>query len=442
MIRVRVDLDRAMFHGLRDDTSVDWPPSPARLIGALLGGAFALEGSERQSALDAVQLISGAPAPVILAPPAVDLELPHTFTDKTALPRTKVTGGQLSPLMSMTEFSMDATNRTAKPMGAVALLGTGIEFHVDVTLSDMQLQALQQAAQTVPYFGRSHDPAALIVEEIPQEHPVLTPSEDAVTWYPSEDSRGQTRGWTTATVERYDINHERVFGTAPAVNQLPPLGADGYTQPLRYLPVRPRGTATFDVLPLERTVEQRHIPQLLQALPEHVRASWNFLPLTNSHAPQLQGHLVGFGVWSADRELVSPHVLVEVSRSFESAADKLTRGHRVLRSRALEPAYWTGPAQRWVSTTPLRGFPDLRVLHHELAFTSKEKLGVMAHVRFASMEPAAPTHHRWSAGHHCDGLGLWWVELEFEAPVEGPLVLGSNTDQGFGVFRPLVKKEQ
>ena len=77
---VLVEWDRPEYHGLRQNGTVDWPPSPVRLLGALTAGAHMMPESdpERDKALAALQEITESAPPAIHVPHVFPLDLPRT----------------------------------------------------------------------------------------------------------------------------------------------------------------------------------------------------------------------------------------------------------------------------------------------------------------------------------------------------------------------------
>lgn len=432
VITVTMTLFRPAFHGLDSRGRAQWPPAPVRVLGALKAGAHAL-GDPRAANLAhaAIARIAGSPPPVIHAPDAIDLEVPGTYTDRTSLPErlTSSHGSKPQQFLGLQHFDMDSSNRDLKPQGGIALDGRTIDVLVDVDLTSEEIAALDAAAALVPYFGRSQDPAMLEVR--PAEK--LPRPAGCVSWYAREDAGGRTRGWQTNTVEWMDENYERVFGDDPASNPLPPLPAEAYTRMLTYSPARVH-PGSMTVVPLGCSIEQHHVRSLFGEMAREIPTGWSTFPLTLSGHAASDGRLVGIGFLGNAGKADDPSPAVVVANAVERAG--LRHGRPVRLSAAHEPRTWEKPSRSWVSTTPLRAFPDARVLAFALTQEIADRYSTAVMVREAQTSPARPQDHRWSGEGLTDGFGQWWVTLETTDEVEGPLSLGASTDQGFGMFRP------
>lgn len=433
MIRIQINFERPAFHGLREDGSVDWPPSPARLCGALMHGAFSCDETTRELALTVIERICTGPHPVLGTPHATELNIPPTYTDRTAHPeKERLTLGPLGKVMGLSYFGMDSLNRVAKPQNAVALAGTLVTADIDIQLSEEERRALASAAHKIGYFGRSHDPASVQVLA-----PVLPVNDsNQVAWYPTEHPRGLSRGWNDMTMLRYRINHERTFSTAPDVRDLPLVPAHGFTTPLQYRTVRQNTNDRMAAFPLRRSVHQSHGRGIAQEVNTVIGPDRRALLLTSSGSPHARGQIVGIGITSIDEEPLPHSMTAEVVRVIGEIELRHPEGQRVHTPRAADARYWCRPSRRWRSTTPLRGFPDLRVLSLELKEQCLNELGVTPTAIKASPEPVVASDQRWRVDQYTDGLGQWWAILDFEEPVRGPLALGASRPDGFGAFQP------
>lgn len=455
MITIHVALYRSSFHGLRDTGQPDWPPSPRRILGALIAGAYALpDDLIRDRALEALRRLSCSSAPVIDAPRHAPLGLPPTYAPKTWLPDT-TRAAAIGDNLDLSLFGVDTRSRTLKPQGGVALTDTTIAFHVDLICDEVDLAALDAAARHVPYFGTSRDPADLSVTRTQRLGDPPEPAQER--WYPHSRSDGHTHGWQSNTFDWFEANFQRTFGRDPAVAQLPPIPPAGFVEQLAYRLEAPAIHVTFPIAQLTRSVPNNRIPGLIKQL-SHELASllsgWQVFPLTVSDEwadPKANGdgRCVGFGLtltpvdadvldararatkWTQERaqaqQLLAKHVAL-----LRVEADGLVVG----RSAALNPVTWTGPADTWYSTTPLRAFPDERVVHYELSTQLNERYGVEVTELALQRGPRIRRNGRWSNSDLADGLNQWWAEITLSEQVEGPLLLGAATERGFGTFRP------
>lgn len=447
MITIRVALYRGSFHGLRDTGEPDWPPSPRRVLGALLAGAHALVGDDpaRDRALATLRRVAATPPPVIDTPAATPLELPPTYAPKTWLPDTKGADG-IEDFLDLSLVGMDTASRTLKPQDGVALAAEVIAFHVDLDCDDADLAALDAAARRVPYFGTSKDPADLSVTGA--DDLAASPQPPLERWYPDPRLDGHTYGWQPNTIDWFEANFQRIFGRDEAVTELPPILPAGFVQPLVYSHDVPATRVEFPISQLTRSVPNHRIPTLIRRLNDELDDAlpgWRAFPLTISHEfaetnANGDGRCVGFGLTPADggdppvgEQAEAGEFLARYVALLREQPDGLIVG----RSGALKPATWIGPADTWYSTTPLRAFADERVVLHELAAQlNGRRYGVGLKELALQRTPRIRRNGRWSNGDLADGLDQWWAELTVSEQIEGPLLLGAATDRGFGTFRP------
>ncbi len=431
---ISVTLVRPAYHGLAHGWRVQWPPDPVRLLGALKSGAHALDDSTLSVTAHAALLrLVEAPPPTITAPRHVRLDHPPTYTDRTGLPDrlSSTYEEKAARLLTLAPFGMDSSNRDAKPRDGVALAGHVLDFEVDVDMPPNEVDALDAAARHIAYFGRSED--AAVVEVSRQSRDKAVDDDSRVRWYPSFDRAGDSRGWQPNTIEWMDQNHSRVFSDDPVVSSLPALPTTGYVRPLTYSTDGPPTVGPMlTVVRLPASTEQSQTPSLLRRLYPLIPSGWKALPLTASSHRSSDGRLVGLGFYRLDDAKTGdqPPPLVELREELGGPpADQ-----RLVAS--LLPETWTGPARRWVSTTPLRGFPQLMILEDALRREAERRFGLGVEVVEASTHARTSRQHRWANSAYTDGLGLWWVTLDFAQPITGPLQLGASTEHGFGAFLP------
>ncbi len=471
MITIRVSLYRSAFHGLRDTGEPDWPPSPKRLFGALLAGAYALDPNDpvRTLALSTLHRMAATRPPIIDVPAALPLGLPATYAPKTWLPEKKnVTG--IEDYLDLSILGMDTKNRALKHLDGVGLSGKEIEFHIDLECNTDEIGALNAAASRLAYFGTAKDTADITVSvseaNVEGDSGGACDTADSQPsarerWYPSSDYGGDTQGWQENTIEWYEANYQRVFGQDPTITQLPPIPATGFVSMLHYSRQRVSvGAQALSVVPLRRSVLNHRIPALLADLCKVLEADsseYHLMPLTVSHesvrrAAGGDGRCVGIAVVrkdvangetgvandgtvrdeAAEAEQVRL-VVSKVSAVVESLPE--SDGLIVGSSSALRSPTWVGSAKRWYSTTPLRAFPDKRVARFELESELRHRFDTETVEVVLSRSPHIKRNGLWAEAEYTDGLTQWWAEIVLPHHTEGPIQLGAATERGFGVFR-------
>lgn len=452
---ITVSWDRPEYHGLRQDGMVDWPPSPLRLLGALISGAHTLAddpgnrradgvAASRAMALEAIQKLSEAPPPTIHAPRAYPLDLPGTYTQKSGLDAAgKGSAKHMKDFLDLSLVNLDTTSRTLKPVDGVALEAPTIVYEVDLNLESALVEALEAAAWMVGYFGRSFDPAGISITRARPDTSSLRPL------VASPSTGGLTRGWTPLSVQWYEINYQRLFGAGGL--PLPAVPDVGYVQPLHYgtdVPARP-----LEIIPLPQSVPNHRIPPLLHALLERTSfvlpSQVRLFPVVNAGHPQSDGRCLGIGLVAAyeaesNREQNGPSPRDYLAASAAELAPLVWEpplvDYRVgptpnVNAWALHTARWTAASAAWVSATPYRGFPDQMVVEYAVTEEIQRRFSIEVEVS-ASPSPRKRFEHRWGQQQFSDGLMDWWLELRFPTPVSGPLLLEDNQKFGTGLFVP------
>ena len=461
MITVRITLYRSAFHGLRDTGEPDWPPSPKRLLGALLAGPYTLDLDDpaRALALGTLHRLAATRPPIIDVPRALPLGLPATYAPKTWLPEKKnVTA--IEGYLDLSILGMNTANRALKHQDGVDLAGKEIEFHIDLECNPDEIGALNAAASQLAYFGTAKDAADITVSvnvEADSVGPCDTtdsPSGVCERWYPSSNYGGDTQGWQENTIEWSEANYQRVFGQDPAITRLPPIPSTGFVSMVHYSRARASvATQALSVVPLRRSVPNHRIPALLADLCKVLGADsseYHLMPLTVSHesarkAAGGDGRCVGLAVVRKDvdndgtvrgDEIESERmrlVVSEVSTAVESLPE--SDGLIVGSPSALRSGTWVGPAKRWYSTTPLRAFPDERVARFELESELRRRFDTQPIEVMLSRSARIKRNGLWAEAEHTDGLTQWWAEIKLPDDIAGPIQLGAATERGFGVFR-------
>lgn len=266
----------------------------------------------------------------------------------------------------------------------------------------------------------------MTTDDVPVPRPLARGRAAAATypagrWRPTDDFRGKTRGWAGASCEWMDTNHAAMTGGS----RLPVFSPEPYLTRLSYAVrsgnIEPKPPIV--VVPTRDSVAAPRIPAFMEQLGA---LGLPIFPCVVAGHRYADGHLTGIGITGGEPE------------QLRAAAEELRRrsgmsvGPPSLTSRAQNPAYWQRSSTRWSSATPLRAFPDERVANWTV--TEEAKLTGQLPLITWSKTPRHPWQRVWPQP--SDGLGLWWAELEFEEPIEGPLQLGRTTEGGFGLFVP------
>lgn len=431
-LSIVVDFWRPEYHGLLEQPRFEpeWPPAPFRLAQALMAGCHRPDYDV--GARQALEALVRLDNPSIFCARHDTADLPGTYTHRSD---QGTIGESLGPLalkriVDLSIGGLEATNRTEKPVGVVHLHGTRVVYQVDDPQGTVDADALDRAARRVPYLGRSHDGCDISVTRGADDS-----TEGLRRRRPHFDPRGSIRGWTAQSCTWMD----REFDAASSGRGLPRLSPEPYLTRLRYTADEPPGrspqTASMLIVPTAQSIPSRRVPHFLE---QHVRGVMSdqpqvrAFPCVSAGYPFADGRMRGIGLAGAHIDDVRRAALALLdSRAFSLDPPGGPR-------RVTEPARWQASSRRWISATPLRAFPDVRVADDvvgaEIEAATGQRPTTITWVRDGGGSHMHPWQHSWSQ--LPDGFGLWWAELAFQQPTAGPLLAGRDTDRGFGLFVP------
>lgn len=421
MAHIRVDfISRSTFHGLDRESAQEWPPSPMRVLGALIAGAHAIGGeSARNRAIAATRQVAQLPPPIVHLPASVRLDHPDTFTEKSAPTAARMTTGPLSKFVDMTHLGMDTSSRTAKPMRGRLLAEPTIIFELGDGLNRDQLADLQTAASQVGYFGRSQDHAVIVISDV---EPDLT---NLTAFVPDPHPAGQQRGWTQSSCDWFEARHRAIM-----IDPGAPLPSDaGAFRPLRY---RPTGTDLID----GRTAEADETSMTAVMFTRGIRPadasrelakldatdpSISLIPLVNyNHAP-----LKCYGV-----ALAGPlETRLTMAAYMSDALGPLATDDAGAQSRLFFKYTSMPPATRWITATPIRAFGHPLMLERTL----ESEFGTRVEIEAADTRPIEAWQQRLPESNLGDGLSQWFVQFRTNEPLPAPRMVGAGRYWGFGL---------
>ncbi|BBY54095.1 hypothetical protein H7J07_05655 [Mycobacterium koreense] len=431
---VTIRLHNNTFRGRAGDPDTTaWPPSPARLIGALLAGAHALRPVHGEpdaladSAVAAVEALTAAPLPAVVtgSEPVEMAGNTAWFTTKSPwtvkLAEKDRSGKEATPaeLASVIEpvHSVDARNKVVKSRTLSLLTGSNvIRYLIDTEVPGPSLAALRSAAELIGHFGSATDIATVTVADHRAGLDELTAQVDAdeTVWVPERSGAAGVlvRGWTPATVSFYDD----MFADGGAA-----LRGDPRVPMVRYRPIGPPPPPlpSLIVRPFTGGVRSmKEFPaiyaqtaELLDGLDVDVHPA-----LDRNREGRVRGLILG----GADRD----EAVVRLDGLLDpDVADGYA---------ALDPDTWSGPSRQWESVTSL-------VAHHD-PFIARGEVEVFLSdvgLRLAAMT-ASPWKQFQSPAH---GIGAgyrhWYVTATSDEPLAGPIRAGRFPETGAGLLAPV-----
>jgi hypothetical protein len=427
-LRITVELLNRTFRGRAGDQSeTTWPPSPVRLLGALLRGAHSLDGADDPDepsglcalARQALARVTAAAPPIIIAPEP-PVELAHRTT--WFAPRDAGDDKEGRKKLVAQPPSTASFNRVPKSRTVSLLpLGNEVRFYVAVdVMSDQHWLALKAAAAAVPFFGSSIDHAQITIEQV-DSAPEPSPGEHV--WRPapagSADTGAQLRTWTPDTIAWLDDNH--AHGGASIADWR--VRTTRYTQrPLPASSSGPRVGGTVHMLTLRAPITLRSYAERVAAVPGWDGAG--ILPAVEFNAPDRVRGIGLYGAGSDAALAVAPEELLDQSGLFPGSFTSWELGT------------WIGPAPRWQSATASAAHRDPRVARMQLD-TELRSHGLR--LTALSRSPLARWHSRQLAVP--SNYGLWFLTAEAvdpdSDPVTGPIRIGECLPSGAGLLTPI-----
>jgi CRISPR-associated protein Csb2 len=443
-----------------DDRDVpEWPPHPTRVFSALT--AALAEGGGDPEERSALEWLERQPPPALVAGQGVPRAGYESFVpvNDTADPKKGPPSGEGFPVGRGRQRRTFASSSVDPPV--VYLVWE------HAAASSEASGALSRVTARVSYLGHS---SSLVSIRVTDEAP-------APTLVPASDGETVLRVPAAGLLEMLEHAHRVYVETG---NRGPlPTEFWGYKAPDRGAEVPRAPRSVFGEVVVLRRVEGTRLPitaaervaQVLRAavmaahpdpVPEVVsghrvdgfpsdRPHVAFLALPDVGHPHAGGHLMGVAV--ALPRAMTPSDRASTLRAL-GAVRELTFGRagvwRLKRAvgselqSAVRTTTWTRSSARWATVTPI----ELDIHPSEPYGTeaeasvarSCERIGLTRPVRVLLlgdpvMEGAAPWHAFRRPGER--RRPLVHAVVEFETPVEGPVLLGSSRYRGLGLCRPV-----
>ncbi|HEY5343839.1 MAG TPA: type I-U CRISPR-associated protein Csb2 [Solirubrobacteraceae bacterium] len=223
MLRIAIRFPLGVYHARSTSDDAEWPPSPLRLIGALLAAAHGRHSSDPADDLALIQKLCKAPAPLVVAPDSVAVGEPVEAREAVRLrgatrwaPRNYLTG-PVSPRNVGRERA--PVNKAGVAIGdrPVAFVWSALD------LDHMEMQRLAALAGDVTFLGTSRSPAILKVDAETHE----AASDDGASehvWTPAglagyAEPDAAVRVPDTQTIAAFDRRHDARRGNGARVQK-------------------------------------------------------------------------------------------------------------------------------------------------------------------------------------------------------------------------------
>lgn len=447
---------------VEDPHRVEWPPHPGRLHAALRASSCTGEHDK------VLRWLETLPAPEVWAPLTHDGEWQRN--------QYVVTGRFPSKGGSQTHPGRVHQERRRS---SALVQASRFAFVWPETVADIeQHRALDDLARRVPYWGRSSSPALCSVSEQAEwqdEWVRFVPCE------PKENGAAELRvpfaGLTDELEQRYELGSsdwEAWYPPPPAgMRAYRPVQASGeLAQPephpsgheemlvLAMPPgVRVDGLQAGALTSRLRKAVMHRVPD---PLPPEVsghgangRPHIAYVPLPDVGHPHAQGHVLGAALLfprgqedlaqSVRTSVVGGETLLWLDIGGVRVDLHPVQGGsqpRQRRSQRLTPRWWRGPAQEWVTVTPLvldrfpgRGGEEADIARHCQLLGLPEPCAVETS-RSPLIPGGAKLQRRHLARNEDRPRPFTHARVRFPVPVAGPLVLGAQRHVGMGMCAP------
>ncbi len=441
-------------------TSGEWPPAPSRLLAALIAADGTGSQTRRTTGAE-LEVLAAADPPVI-----------HADSDPHHQPlEERFVAGQDRARSQQQEY-LARTGVLVRPGVRVVSRNPSVRFVYDVEISDDDFAALGYRAARVGYLGCADSPVHITVAR-PADLAVEG-SEDMV-WVPDPDglevvnvhAAGDVARWTAA-FEAWS-NHG---ATRSQTRRYQPRAH--YRHPLDPVPDTRIGRVPV-WLRFQRPVSGRRAAVVAHGLKQATLAryqqghgdppSWlhghvndgesdyqiaRFLALPNVGHRHSDGKIHGGAVWVPNEvDEIELRNLASTLSSLESLSMADSSMVNIDRSRGgwtTNPRRWQGPARRWVTALPAVSDRHQRIdstavtrwceqagLPRPIQVRISRKPLLPGSVDLHPTETRRPGHTQTRPYAH--------VELAFEVPVSGPVVIGSARSYGLGLCAPCDPRE-
>lgn len=450
--------------GAGDRDHAEWPPHPARVFCALVAGARTEQ--DRQ----VLRWLEALPHPMVQAAPGARDQAHASYVVTNAV---KSGGGsQFHPGRTN---ALKVRHSALPPSSCVHLIWPEVEPE------PAQVAALDALARRVPYLGRSTGVAALSVTAGREPAPCAAVEGHAQFHPAAEGGRGVDLrvpypGYLDLLSEQYDLGRpawEVSHAVTYLADEAPQSSAAPIPVPSVYTDViilcfnglRPEGRlTTLFTEALRRKVMAATADPLPAALHGHGadgRPHVAFLALPNADNPRADGRLLGMAVAIPDLPTTERRTIVRgvlaggepdvpgrpSQRTMQLnvpriGAVDLSHHPGLVRPWALRPERWRRGSDHWVTVTPvvLDRYPKAAALRDELV-RSCLRVGLPAPRDVTvSAEPLVTGGVRMRPSdlpQQTRGRLFRHVELHFDRPVAGPVLLGAGRYLGVGLFAPI-----
>lgn len=406
-LTVSVRFTAGIYSGHHAD-QVNFPPSPARLISALVAAAHGTPGITDHGR-DILQILCEAPDPVLVVPPAYEGGSAESYMQQ---PLATLAGSNVKAQhISGPQRIMGERGGKVKKRVNGHFIVTGDLYFVwdDLDFDDAQIELLNQLATDVAYLGRESDLVLLhahrsSVSELMSQH-----RSTHLFHKPMPSGGKKLRVPSKNFLSWLDDRFHSVFGE----NAREPIPADHRVRSTAYAPaaVIPGSNEAVLTIPFARPLRLDRALELASKV--HPEDGGTVFPLARAGNQYLDGAAIGLGVVTSSG--------VRLDEDFDTSFLGEDSG-----AVTLQPNYWTRRAQVWMTAVAYVGHPDKWVAAHQILTAVPD-----AEILKMSAAPVRPSQQHIKTS---PTKRAWHIVLRTPETIPGPLLL--DREQGTGVCLP------
>lgn len=490
---------RAVATDPADRLAVEWPPHPDRIYQAMVAAWG--ERSEDAAERAALEWLAGLGPPQVGVPADIEQEGGQTsrcFVSKTYVPVNDLEGPGRGRGYNEKHLALLPANRHRKERYFPAIhVGSARCFLCwpEVEVPGNHHEALARLCAEVTYVGHSSSLVRMWLDVSLVTRSEICSDGLFTWWLPSGERIGRDISMRVPDTERLDVLVAAFAGGGQEWRRPPTAKWQGYRRDRDADPVRRQGAFDERLIVLRQIGGPRlHLSQTLrltEALHKTlIKASDGWTPeQVSGHeaggAPTARNHLAIFPLAHVGREHADGHLLglalalprgleweaedgiyraIAAAVEKEEATLRLTLGSLGVVNLAVEdrpappftlrPETWCRPAQCWGTVTPvvLDRLPPRKVKDSDgwaadqIAIAcARQGIPTPVEVGILPVSPCqgAPDARSFQSITRKDAVRRWHTHavVTFAEPISGPLLLGAGRFRGYGLCRPISRRE-
>lgn len=406
-VSISANFITGFYSGHHTDQTV-YPPSPARLVSALLSAAHrSPEFTEDGRGI--LQMLCEASDPTLVVPKAYKggsgetyMQQPLASAAGTNVKEEQVSGAQ----RIMGERGGKVRKRSN---GHFTVTGDLYFVWEDLEFDDTQLALLNQLAEDVGYLGRESDLVLLKASRQSKSNLILKHRETHSFYRPMPKGGKKLRVLSRGYLNWLDDRHASIFDE----DAREPIPVDHRVRTAFYAPIAivPDSDETIITLPFKRPLRLNQAVEIARKI--HADDGGVVFPLARAGHRHLDGAAVGLGVITRGG--------IRLDDDFDMTSLGEDTG-----AITLQPDYWVRAAKVWMTAVPFVGHPDRWVATQQILSAVPD-----ARILELSTTPVRPSQQRMKTS---STQRAWHVVLRIQEAIAGPLLL--DRTGGTGVCLP------